>query len=106
MELKVGDLLDSLQTPPLVREVERFKYVRERSVVAAYSLYRSLQVEEARLLDGSCQLGTEAPGVGSLVTDDTPPSLDDGLEDGFSVPGQDAHQINHLGGQRMKRKSI
>ena len=26
------------------------------------------------------QLGTEAPGVGSLVTDNTPPSLDDGLD--------------------------
>ena len=96
MELKVCDLLDGLQTSPLVREVERFKYVRERSVVAAYSLYRSLQVEEARLLDGSCQLGTEAPGVGSLVTDNAAASLDGGLEDCFSVPGQDAHQINHL----------
>ena len=67
--------------------------------MATYSLDRSLHVEEAGLLDGSCQLGPEAPGVGSLVTDDTPPSLDDGLEDGFSVPGQDAHQINHLKGK-------
>ena len=96
MFLEVGHFFDGLQASPLVREVERFKYMRERSVVTTYSLYRSLQVEEARLLDGSSQLCPKAPRVGSLVTDDTPTSLDDGLEDGVPVPGEDTHQVDHL----------
>ena len=73
--LEVRHFFHSLETPPLVREVERFEYVREGSVVATDSLDRGLEVEEARLLDGGRQLGPKSPGIWSLVTHNNAASL-------------------------------
>ena len=93
---KVGHFFHSLQTPPLVREVEGFEYVWEGRVVAAHPLHRRLQVEEAGLLDGGGHLGPEAAGVGRLVTHHAAPGLQHGLEHGVPVPGQNADQVYNL----------
>ena len=70
--------------------------MREGGVMATYSLDRSLQVEEARLLDGGCKFGSKTSSVGSLVTDHTFASFYNRLEHSFSIPRQNAHKIYHL----------
>ena len=57
---KVDSLLDGLNAPPLVGQVERLENQGERSVVAAHPLDRGLEVQETALLDGRGEFRAEA----------------------------------------------
>lgn len=65
----IDELLHAGQTAELVRDVERLEHVREGRVPAGDACYRRLEMEEALLLDGRCQLGAKSAREGCLVGD-------------------------------------
>ena len=93
---KVRNFFNGFKTAPLVWEVKWFENVRERGVVAANPLDRSLQREEAGLLYRGGDLRPEAACVGRLVRNDAPPGLLHRAEDGPPVPGQDRDEVDNL----------
>ena len=58
---EVDRLLDGLEAPPLVGQVERLEDERERSVVAADALDGRLEVKEAALLKATTTLERFVP---------------------------------------------
>ena len=55
-----------------------------------------MQNSHSTNLDGGGQLGAEPGSERSLVSDDAPAGLDDRVEDGLPVPGEDGDEVDHL----------
>ena len=94
--LSVHGCLHSLDKLPLGWHVKRFVDVRERSVQAADTSWRSVKVEEAVGRYGGLKLSAETARDWRFMRDNAPSCFAYRVADGFSVPRKNRNKIDHL----------